>query len=138
VIAPAVIFGLPCRVCGKAVTPSVDDIVGGDDLRGHICETCYADEQKAYATLLDLLAVQPTQMARCAECLKTADQLGGKLYMHVAAGVAELLCRRHSDALTARMSTATAAGRFKHLSKEEMMARMVREHWRRLRKGMHA
>ncbi len=135
----AVIFGIPCRTCGKAVTPAVDDRVGGDDLRGHICETCYADEQKAYSALLDHLAQQPAEMAHCEECLKTLDVIERetglrKLYMQVSDGVVALLCRGCSDKAAALASTATVAGRFKHLSREELYQRFIREHWQKLRR----
>ena len=129
----SVIYGVPCRVCGKAVTTAVDDVVGGDDLRGHICETCYADEQAAYAALLDHLAAQPAELAHCEECNKSVEQAGGKLYMHVASGVVALLCRQCSDAAAVLASTATAAGRLKYLSREEMFLQMLKEHWRKLR-----
>lgn len=134
-----VLFGPPCRTCGKAVTQFVDKVVGGDDLRGHQCETCYADEQAAYGKLLDYLAQRPTEMAQCGQCHKSLDRIeletgSRKLYMHVEPGNVTLLCRKCSDAVTARMSTATVQGRYKHLSKEEMFYLMLKEHWHKLRR----
>jgi len=131
-----IIFGSPCRQCGKATSARVDEVVGGDDLRGHLCETCYDEEQKAYGVLLDHLAQTPAELAHCEECLKTVEQAGGKLYMHVAHGVVALLCRQCSDKATALMDTKTVRGRLKHLNKEEMFRRMLIEHLHKRRKGV--
>lgn len=135
----SVIFGQPCRTCGKAVTPSVDNIVGGDDLRGHQCETCYAEEQDAYGKLLDYLAHRPTEMAGCGQCGKSLERIeietgSRKLYMHVEPYNVTLLCRKCSDKVTASMNTRTAQGRYKHLSKEEMFRLMLKEHWGKLKR----
>lgn len=133
-----IIFGPPCRQCGKAVSPFVK---GGDDMQGHICETCYADEQKAYGLLLGHLASQPAELAHCESCLKTLDTLERetgkrKLYMDYNDGVVALKCRKCADAATALKNSTTAQGRMKHLSREEFFLRMVKDKWRKLRKGI--
>ena len=133
-----IIFGPPCRQCGKAVGPVTDKRMGGDDLRGHLCETCYDNEQKAYGILLDHLARQPAELAHCEECLKTIEVIERetgekKLYMHVADGVVALLCRKCSDKATALMDTKTVQGRFKHLTKEEMFWKLLKA--LKMRKG---
>ncbi len=134
-----IIFGPPCRTCGKAVTPTTDTVVGGNDLRGHQCETCYGNEQEAYGKLLDYLASRPTEMAQCGQCAKTLDWIeretgSRKLYMHVEPGNVTLLCRSCSDKVAALQGTQTVQGRYKHLSREELFDRLVKEHWRKLRR----
>ena len=117
-----ILTGESCRLCGHTVSRFVDR---GDDLRGHLCETCHVKLLEIREQFIREINNGSEAGTSCAQCHKDFDAvqvMTGKrsMYLHVTDGVMALLCQECSGAYDRKaLNNKTLRGREKHLSKQE-------------------